>query len=124
MQLGLKCVWATSLVLNAKDGFTEQLPCADMSSHQAISDRFKSSASKRRSVRIWWLLDACSVLRKQRLALRANAANRRMSLFARPAICLPISSNKGPFVFSHAVANTPTGKNLQRQNRRRPTGKI
>jgi hypothetical protein len=96
MQLvGLKCVWATSLVLNAKDGLTEQMPCADMSSHQAISDRFKSSASERRSVRIWWLLDVCSVLRKQRLALCTNAANRRVSLFARSAIRLPISSNKG-----------------------------
>jgi hypothetical protein len=97
-----------------------------MSGHQAISDRFKSSASQRRSVRISRLLGACSVLRKQRLALCTNAANRGVTLFARAAIRLPISFNKGLkryFVFSHAVANTTTGKNLQRQNRRRATGK-
>jgi hypothetical protein len=72
---GVEVCEATSLVLNARDGFTEQIPSAEMSIHQAISDRFKSSASERRSVSISRLLGACSVLRKQRLTLCANAAN-------------------------------------------------
>jgi hypothetical protein len=47
---------ATSLVPNARDGFTGRTPGGSVSTHQAISDCFKSSASERRSVRISRLL--------------------------------------------------------------------
>ena len=68
-----------------------------MHQRQAISDRFKSSASLRRSVCISRPLGACSVLmRVQSLARCTNAANRRVTAFVMPAMCLPMSFNTFP----------------------------
>jgi hypothetical protein len=83
------------MLLNKHSGrgvFADSMPGTDTSLHHAISDRFISLALVRRFAFISMPLGACLVIeRMQRLALRAHAVNR---------------------VFSHAVAYTPTGKNL------------